>query len=167
MHKYNVYITPSQTRGQKRSCLASHAFFPLLVHRDGYSQASFAISRREKVKALGEKFVFSLKICICRLSLCVCRLNLYIFTLKINFMHRAGGFLRRDLSVSCVRGCWNGAGCLCVGRMCAAAVGVGVAIPYICATLTIKVNDAMTKDLFDKYIWFVDTIYRAGRITFA
>lgn len=25
----------------------------------------------------------------------------------------------------------------------------------------------MTKDLFDKYIWFVDTIYRAGRITFA
>ena len=23
----------------------------------------------------------------------------------------------------------------------------------------------MTKDLFDKYIWLVDTIYRAGRIT--
>lgn len=24
----------------------------------------------------------------------------------------------------------------------------------------------MTKDLFDKYIWLVDTIYRAGKITF-
>ena len=24
----------------------------------------------------------------------------------------------------------------------------------------------MTRDLFDKYIWLVDTIYRAGRITF-
>lgn len=24
----------------------------------------------------------------------------------------------------------------------------------------------MTKDLFDRYIWLVDTIYRAGRITF-
>lgn len=23
----------------------------------------------------------------------------------------------------------------------------------------------MTKDLFDKYIWLVDTIYRAGKIT--
>ena len=25
----------------------------------------------------------------------------------------------------------------------------------------------MTKDLFDKYIWLVDTIYRVGRITLA
>ena len=24
----------------------------------------------------------------------------------------------------------------------------------------------MTKDLFDKYIWLVDTIYRARKITF-
>ena len=46
-----------------------------------------------KRKRVGEMFIFSLKIHICRLKICICKLKIYIFRLKIEILSELFTFL--------------------------------------------------------------------------